>query len=288
MTSRTPAREIAYALGKPRRVGNAWRTNCPVHGGHSLVLRDGDNALLVKCWGGDCPTEDVLAELRRRGYETHDRERRPISPPHPRPSNSDDYERRQHEKAAWLWSQRQPAKGSIVEKYLRVRGIICPLPPTLAFLPSRKPEHHPAMIAAFGLPDEIEPGVLAAPQKVEAVHLTLLRRDGSGKAEVEPQKLSVGSAGALPIVLAPANDLLGMGITEGIEDALVAYQTMRLGAWAAGSAPRMPTLAQTVPEYVESVTIFADADQTGQGNAFALADALHRRGIKTFIEGRLS
>ena len=34
----------------------------------------------------------------------------------------DAYERRQHEKAAWLWSRRQPAQGTIVEHYLATRG----------------------------------------------------------------------------------------------------------------------------------------------------------------------
>jgi len=170
------AREIALALGKARREGRAWRCCCPLHGGRSLVLRD----LLLKCWGGNCATEDVLAELRRRGLiETRDQEQRPIQPSLSRPTNKDDHELRQHEKAAWLWSQRRPIKGTIAEKYLQGRGITCPLQSTLAFLRPAKPEHHPAMIAAFSLPDEIEPGLLGAPRNVEAVHLTLLRSDGN-------------------------------------------------------------------------------------------------------------
>jgi hypothetical protein len=52
-------------------------------------------------------------------------------------------------KARWLWSQRQPIAGSIAETYLRgKRGIGCPLPATLGFLPARG-EHGPAMIAAL-------------------------------------------------------------------------------------------------------------------------------------------
>src|SRR5258705_3612171 len=89
-------------------------------------------------------------------------------------------------KARWLWSQRQPIGGTIAERYLReARGITCPLPATLGFLAPRKPEHHPAMISAFALPDEIKPGLLGEPRGVEAVHLTLLRPDGSGKADVD-------------------------------------------------------------------------------------------------------
>jgi hypothetical protein len=148
-----------------------------------------------------------------------------------------------------------PIIGTIGEKYVRdERCYSGPLPPTLAFLPPSKPEHHPAMIAAFGLCDEPEPGVLAAPRDVRAVHLTLLKRDGSGKADVEKPKLIVGSPLGLPIVLAPPNDLLGLAICEGIEDALTAHEATGLGAWAAGSAPFMPKLAGAVPDYIEAIT----------------------------------
>ena len=37
----------------------------------------------------------------------------------PKIGNDDDYERRQHAKAAWLWRQRQPITGTIAETYLR-------------------------------------------------------------------------------------------------------------------------------------------------------------------------
>jgi hypothetical protein len=142
------------------------------------------------------------------------------------------------------------------------------------------------MIAAFAPPDEPEWGVLGEPPNVEAVHLTLLRSDGGDKAELEHPKLFVGSPGNLPIVLAPPNDLLGLTVTEGIEDGLTAHQVTGRGAWAAGSAGRMPALAQTLPEYIESVTICAHADKAGQDGAFALAEALDRRGVlEVLIEG---
>jgi phage/plasmid primase-like uncharacterized protein len=40
---------------------------------------------------------------------------------------------RQSHKALWLWRRRQPIQGTIAEKYLRGRGIVGPLPPTLEF-----------------------------------------------------------------------------------------------------------------------------------------------------------
>jgi putative DNA primase/helicase len=132
----------------------------------------------------------------------------------------DDYERNQRLKAARLWARRRPMRGTFAENYLRRRGITCPLPPTLGYLPRGKPEHHPALIAAFAVADEVEPGMLGEPRNVGAVHLTLLTPNGLGKAEVKPNKLIVGSPGTLPITLAPPNDLLAMAIAEGIEDAL--------------------------------------------------------------------
>ena len=185
------------------------------------------------------------------------------------------YEREQHRKATWLWSQRQPIAGTPAEIYLRdARKISCPLPPTLGYLPPSPKYPQPTMIAAFGLADEIEPGVLVPPCHVSAVHLTKLRDDGRGKADVERAKTFLGSPGALPIVLAPANDLLAMAITEGIEDALSVHQATELGAWAAGTAGRLPALAAVMPRIVETITIVADADAAGRDHAQQLADAL--------------
>lgn len=194
-------------------------------------------------------------------------------------------QRQQHKKAAFLWSQRLPISGTIAETYLRMRGIVCPLPATLGYLPPRKRGHHPAMIAAIALPPgEIEPGVLGAPQNVAAVHLTLLRADDGGKADVEPNKIVVGSPGDWPIVLAPPNDLLGLAITEGIEDALTTHQATGLGAWAAGSAGRLPRLANAIPGYIEAATIYAHPDPAGRDGAIGLAERLDQRGIEVLME----
>jgi len=285
-------REIALALGDRRAqrlADGSYLVPCPVpsHGrgrgdrNPSLRIGDGDTQLLVRCYAG-CDARDVLDELRSRGL-LDDRGKKRA------PEVRDSYADQQHRKAAWMWSQRRPIGGTVAEIYLRkARGITCVLPPTLAFLSPYKPEHSAALIAAFALPDEVEPGVVAPPRSVTAIHLTLLKPDGNGKADVEKPKLIVGSPGTLPIVLAPVNDLGGLAITEGIEDALSVYEATGLGVWAAGSAGRMPPLADVPPHYIEAVTIFAHADKSGQDGALALAEALDRRGIEVFIEGGLS
>ena len=209
-----------------------------------------------------------------------------------RKAGDDHYQREQHRKAAWMWARRRPIGGTPAERYLRGRGITCALPPTIAYLPPAKPEHHPALIAAFALSDEVEPGILGEPNGVMAVHLVLLRTDGSDKAFTKEEvqqgrrnKITVGSPEDLPIVLAPPNDLLGLAVTEGIEDGFTVHQENGLGVWAAGSGARMPALANDIPEYIEAVTIYAHADKTGRDGALALAEALVRRRIEVFIEG---
>jgi len=178
-------------------------------------------------------------------------------------------------KACWLWSKRRPLAGSIVQIYLRdARAYRGPLPATLGYLAPRG-DHGAAMIAAFGFPAEPEPGHLALdPAQLRGVHITRLAPDGSGKAGTTADKIMIGRSVGSPIVLAPANDLLGLAIAEGIEDALSVHAATGLGAWAAGAASRLPTLASAIPSYVGSITILLDDDDDGCRHAGELAGRL--------------
>jgi len=185
-------------------------------------------------------------------------------------------------KAQWFWRSRQPITGSIAETYLReCRGYSGRMPGTLGFLPARG-IHPPAMIAAFGTAIETLPGeIIIHDTAVRGVHLTKLKPDGSGKAGTEADKIMIGIGNIAPIMLAPPNDGLGLCIAEGIEDALTFHAVTGLGAWAAGSASRLPALADAVPDYIESVTILVDADIPGMKNAVELAERLDVRRIET-------
>lgn len=87
----------------------------------------------------------------------------------------------------------------------------------------------------------------------------------------------VGRGHSLPIVLAPANEGLGLAITEGIEDALSIHLLWDVGVWAAGSAGRMPGLSEHVPGYVDVVTVFIDADRAGERGGGELVQRLRAR-----------
>jgi hypothetical protein len=283
------AEEIAHALGRAIYNGKGWwSTRCCCHDDRrpSLSLRDGDaGKLIVKCWA-DCDRRDILAELRHRGWLA-DRQhyfsrpaRKALTKVPVRPSVDN------RGKALWLWQRSQPIKGTVAEIYLRrERHICCPLPATLRFLPGDD-RYPPAMIAAFVIPCEFEPGKLSVNvNDIAAVHLTKLTRDGRKHPDV-PNKIMLGSAPGVPIVVGPMNDLLGLAITEGIEDALSVFEATRCGVWVAGCADRMPRLAAAIPSWVECVTICADDDEPGRKNAYALAELLHQRGgVEIKVEG---
>jgi hypothetical protein len=192
------------------------------------------------------------------------------------------------ETALYLWDCSQPAGHTVVETYLRSRGIeVGSLPATVRYLPPSPPKHpFPAMIAAFGIPDEPEPGVLAMPRlAIRGVHITLLAADGKGKAAVEKQKRMLARSLGSPIVLAPANDGCGLLLGEGIETVLSGHLASGLGAWAAGASTRFLALADAVPDYVDTVMIAQedDADGAGERGTSELADRLIARGFEVLI-----
>jgi hypothetical protein len=188
-----------------------------------------------------------------------------------------EHERDRRLTALKLWQRRKPAAGTAVETYLReARGYYGTIPATIGFLPASG-SYAPAMITAIGLAFEHEPGSLYVSEaEVRGVHITALKPDGSGKAGTDRDKSMVGKCLGSPIVLAPPNDGLGLAITEGLEDGLSVHAATGLGAWAAGSASRLPALATCIPSYIESVSIISDADEAGTSNAQKLAAALKR------------
>jgi hypothetical protein len=194
---------------------------------------------------------------------------------------------RKRKRAQRPWDQRQPIGGTIAETYLRrVRGYGGLIPPTLAYLPSRG-GHERALIAAFGIATEPEPGLLAiAAADVCAVQIIRLTVDGrkEDNAPDRPNKITVGRALGSPIIVAPPNDLLGMCVTEGIEDALSVHEATGLGAWASAGFGFMPALADAVPSYMDCVTVIGDDDDNGRRHATELGARLKARGITAIVK----
>jgi hypothetical protein len=186
------------------------------------------------------------------------------------------------QKARAIWRRRRPIEVDTPPyRYLRnARGYSGPIPSTIGFLPAWR-DFPPAMVAAIGFASEPEPGTLSIDDEdVNAVHITHLLPDGSGKAPTEPNKIMIGAVRGSPIVLAPPNDLGGLAITEGIEDALSVTEATGLGAWAAGSASFLPALADAVPEYIECVTVMVHSDPDGIRYSRELVQRLRFRGFE--------
>jgi Toprim domain len=187
--------------------------------------------------------------------------------------------------AAWLWSRRKPiTEGTPPFVYLRKRRCTGPIPLTLGYLPPRYP-YPAAMIAAFGIADELEPAIIVPPKTVKGIHLTRLTAEGEKAPNADDKaKIMLGVCQGAPITISPPTDRLGLAVTEGIEDGLSVYQSTGLGVWAAGSGGFMPALAPLIPDYIETVTIYAHDDEMGQ-KAIDLARAIKTRGIEVRIRG---
>jgi putative DNA primase/helicase len=264
--------------------------NCRGYGGGDVIalIQHLDNCNFAEAVETLAGHRTTLEKSRAANAESHRRARKLPGRPGGTQSHADlDDVARSRELARWLWCKSK-VPGPIIERYLReARGYRGLIPATLRYLPPSEKYPEPAMISAFGFASEPQPGLLAITEAdITGVHLTKLKLDGSGKADIEENKTTIGKENKAPIILAPVNDLLGLAITEGIEDGLAAFQATGLGVWAAGNAGRMPALAATVPDYVEAVTVYSHADQAGQHGAVALAEALSRRGgIEVLIEG---
>ena len=167
--------------------------------------------------------------------------------------------------ARGLWEVAVEAQGTVVETYMKSRGITASVPPVLRFHPSLKHTNSgkafPAMVAA----------VMRWPgTDVTAIHRTYLLPDGSGKADVNPAKMSLGPmAGGAVRLGSPAAK---MAISEGIEDGMTLLQETGMSVWAATSASAMRSIVLPELPMAAEVVICADPDPDGQRAAAAAAE----------------
>ena len=254
------AAEIARALGAARRSGRWWSCRCPAHDDRSpsLSLRDGDRGLIVRCWAG-CDPREVLAELLRRRLT--DRAHTTSS------ANEVLDDRRDRERrieiARHVWNGARNARRSLVERYLRSRGITIPPPFSLRWMPSCK--HGPT--EAY-LPEMVAK-VVNVDDEFVAVHRTFLRADSAGKAAIDPrlQKMSLGPTAGGAVRLAPLDPDRALIVGEGIENTLSLMQLRGLPGWSAIGTSGLKSLV--LPQAARRVLIAVDHDPHGKGEAAA-------------------
>jgi hypothetical protein len=256
------ARDVTIALrGRWNVAANRGSARCPCHDDHSpsLSLSDGDEPgrILVHCFAG-CDRRDILAALRDHGlleecaHQQEPRSRR-IEPPPPVITPDP--------QALAIWGTASPGERTIVQRYLRARGITITPPPSLRCAGGADP----AMVAAVQAPD----------RRTIAVQVTRLDPSGERKAQVLIPRRTYGALGNGAVRLAAAGDVLGLA--EGVESALSAMQLSGVPTWACLGAGRMHRVA--VPDSVRELHVFMDNDGPGRdaGERAAHAHLHHRR-----------
>ena len=177
-------------------------------------------------------------------------------------------------RAGRIWTEAKPMQGTIVEVYLRTRGLTLPDNLTaIRFHPRcpRGPFVAPAMVSLL---QDVRTGEPCG------VHRTYLAPDGSGKADKQAKRM-LGRAGGAAIMLTPFEEVtLGLAICEGIETGLALLAQGAAPLWACGSASGIRTFPLLAG--VESLTVLADHDPTGIGAAEACAERWQSEGREVF------
>jgi hypothetical protein len=187
----------------------------------------------------------------------------------PAPSGSAEAARR-------LFAMSQPILGSVVEKYLRNRGIsdLRGAGP-LRFHPRcyYRPDEHsptetwPAMIAAV---TDLDGGITGA-------HRTWLAPDGSGKAPIDTQRKAMGDLLGHAVRFGVAEDVMAAG--EGIETVLSLREALPMmpmvSALSAGHLA-----AVLFPPALRRLYIVRDDDPAGDSARDNLVDRAHEAGIE--------
>jgi putative DNA primase/helicase len=265
----TDAAAVAHALGG-RRSADGFLCRCPVqsHGrgrgdrSPSLLVKDGDQAVLFKCFGG-CDTWDILAELRARGVlgEPSGERRQTDRPP------DRDPEHKANPEALELWHRAGPIGGTEAAQFLASRGITIEPPPSLRSATILHLDRYPlpAMVAAVQAPD----------RRVIAVQRTLIDPRGDRKAQVRIPRLTIGALGWGAVRLAAAGKV--MGLAEGTEKALAAMQLFDVPCWSSLGATRMYRV--WLPDDVRELHLFLDNDDAGRTAAERTAHAHRHRHV---------
>lgn len=259
------ARALTAQLGG-RWHGTYGKAACPIcqpehrRDQDALCLKNSGSRLLLFCFKSGCDFCDIATWLCLKAE-------------HAAPLSFDAIQRetgtrqaeakRRSDLAYRLWLDARPIAETPAERYLRVsRGITCPLPATLRFLPQ----------AWHAWTEQRLPALLARVEGAAgfAVHRTYLRADGLGKADVQPAKAMLGATAGGAVRLSASTGPLV--VAEGIETALSLASGLLdepSQVWAALSASNLAGLA--LPVQPHRLIIASDGDQAGHAAAQNLA-----------------
>jgi hypothetical protein len=185
------------------------------------------------------------------------------------------------ELASEIWDSARPIVGTLMESYLKSRGITPPdpRPECLRFAPMLRHPNEQFFPAMIVLPTNPKTG---AP--IGGIQRTFLAWSGNGKAQVErgEQKLSLGPCKGGVIRLAEPIDGKPLLIGEGIETVLTAMEATGLPGWATLGTSGLANIE--LPDIITEVILLAEND--GGPNEKALSEivsVLAARGVKALI-----
>lgn len=258
-------------------LGGAWTDGkgiacCPAHDDRtpSLGLRTGERAILLHCFAG-CSNKAVLAALARRGIAAQslfDRDSDPFEPTRP------DGDRRGA--ALRLWRAAAPLEATLAAHYLAARALVTTPSSQLRFLANTPcgPRGHTRWLAALIAAVTTDSGLVA----IQRHFLT----PPSHRHPMARPKRGLGRYGVGAVRLHPP--VAGrLGLAEGVENALSAFQMHDIACWATLGNARFGTVA--IPESVTELHLFLDADRGGD-LAEARSVAAYARSGRTIIARR--
>jgi putative DNA primase/helicase len=281
--------EVLARLDRPQRSGAGYVARCPAHPDHnpSLSVRAGDGGrILLKCFRG-CNYVQILAALRDAPAE-HAKG----LPASELKASANDKQR--IEWARRIWREARDPRRTEAQDYLFGRGFTgampwemdsridyqvrsqlragLAIPASLRF--HRQLKHQsgacfPAMVAAIETNDG----------EIVGIHRTWLKPDGTGKAEVEPNKMALGREKGCAVHLSAGAPTLC--VCEGIETGLSILQATGLHVWAALGTANLAVVE--LPGFVREIIIAADHDDAGMKAASAAAESYRDRGFQVRI-----
>jgi phage/plasmid primase-like uncharacterized protein len=249
MLGTSSVRELAARLGL-HRSGRQWRGKCPGCGyPDTFMLTERQGRVLG--WCASCRDQSFVAHLLRgEDYAgappTHAAEQIRLR----------EWKR---ERALELWRGSRPASSTPANVYLKTRGLDgLPASRALRFCsdcPHPAGRRLPALIALVTDADDWPLGI----------HRTFLRPDGTAKANVEPQRATLGAFWGGTVRLDPLAPEIVVG--EGIESSASAGRLLGAPAWAAISAGNLARGVR-LPSEVRKVWIAVDNDPPGRKAAY--------------------
>jgi putative DNA primase/helicase len=262
------AAHLAEAFGL-RRNRRGWTGNCPSCGyAGTFTINQREGRALW--WCASCQDRDgLLAAVRSVASGDY-------SAPATAPAAASKDDAARTRAALAIWAEAIAINGTIAETYLAARGLAGTNSPALRYHPSlRHPNETASLPALVALVVSTETG------EPMAIHRTYLRRDGTGKASVEPAKASKGPirGGAIMLHRPVAGARLVIG--EGIETSLSAGRMIGAPAWAAIAAGNMKWIVP--PAEPSEIILAADPDPPGQVEAWAAADAWQAHGRRVRV-----